>query len=116
MLHGATRTVILVGGLAFKFPSLAYGWRPFLRGLLANMQERDWWHSSANDGLCPIRFSLPGGFLVVMPRCEPVVDVAKVYESFVERGSHRIPAENKDDSFGWLGGDVGHLVVVDYGN
>lgn len=117
ILNGATRTVALVGRYAFKLPSLRYGWRPFLRGLIANGIERDWWRSGCNDGLCPILFSLPLGFLVVMPRCEPVTNLDdELYESFVNRVDYTLPVENKEDSFGWLGGDGGRLVAVDYGN
>ena len=116
VLHGASRTVVLVGHLAFKFPSLRIGWRPFLRGLIANSLEREWWHSAYNEDLCPVPFSIPGGWLVVMPRCEPVVDLTQDrYEMFVNCEDHVIPAEFKDDSFGWLGGDGGRLVAVDYG-
>ncbi len=38
---GVTRTVFLCGRLAFKLPCMRYGWRLFLQGLLANMQERE---------------------------------------------------------------------------
>jgi hypothetical protein len=149
VLHGATRTVILVGRYAFKFPTMAYGWKSFLNGLLHNMNETAWWRSACNAGLCPIVFSIPGGFLNVMPRCEPVGGLtAERYNAFVNRGrccDHPddvhlpgggcslcegasymhdfdpgwiIPAENKEDSFGWLGGcgdeSAGHLVAVDY--
>lgn len=115
VLNGTTRSVILVGRFAFKFPCVVHGWRNFLRGLIANSMERMWWRSGVNDGLCPVLWSLPGGWLVVMPRCDPVVDVAKVYDAFIDRGDWVIPAENKDDSFGWLGGEDGRLVAVDYG-
>lgn len=42
---GCTRTVVLIGGLVFKFPS-CYSWESFLHGLLANLRERVWWKSS----------------------------------------------------------------------
>lgn len=71
VLNGAARSTFLVGPWAFKFPSYR-GWRPFLRGLLANGQERMFWRDTRDPRLCPIPFSLPGGFLVVMPRCEPI--------------------------------------------
>ncbi len=117
ILNGATRTVVLVGRYAFKLPSLRYGWRPFLRGLIANGIERDWWRSETNEGLCPILFALPLGFLVVMPRCEPVTNLTDdLYQEFVNRDGYVLPVENKEDSFGWLGGDGGRLVAVDYGN
>lgn len=117
--EGVTRTVVLTRRWAFKFPSVANGWKYFLYGFFANMQEREW---SGFDGrLCPIRVALPGGLLVVMPRCLPVTDAqfsALVPEdwpeiSFQEKGdSGSLPVEMKSNSFGWLNG---RIVAIDYG-
>ena len=116
ILSGATRSAILIGGYAFKFPCVVHGWRNFLRGLIANAMEREWWKSGCNDGLCPIPFSIPGGWLVVMPRCEPVAGMDdELFNTFVNRSDYVLPVENKDDSFGWLGGEGGRLVAIDYG-
>lgn len=64
-----------------------------------------------------------GEFAIPVPgaagsRCSwaDVVIVADVYDAFVNRDGWYVPVENKDDSFGWLGGDAGHLVAVDYGD
>jgi hypothetical protein len=40
---GVSRVVICIGRWALKIPKLTRGWRQFLIGLLANMQERDLW-------------------------------------------------------------------------
>ena len=67
-------------------------------------------------GFCPVVFSLPGGFLAVMKKAQILTweeFCAFDYESFRERHSYEIPAENKADSFGWLNGEI---VAVDYGN
>lgn len=145
VLDGATRVVILVGRWAVKFPQVRYGWRNFLFGLLANMQERTFARAGWPE-LCPVVCSLPGGWLVVMPRCDPVSGLTDAryaemtdipgccehtddvhfpgggcalcpidaYNHDYDTG-YVVPAENKDDSFGWLGGDAGRLVAVDYG-
>ena len=120
VLNGATRTVVLVGRYAYKLPSLRYGWRAFLRGLLANMQEREW-SAAGYDGLCPVTFSIPGGFLVVMPRTDVVTNLTdEAYAEFMSRAVDCVlPVENKEDSFGWLndssGDTQGRLVAIDYG-
>jgi hypothetical protein len=139
VLHGATRTVILVGRWAVKLPNLRYGWRPFLRGLIANGIEREWWRDTRDPRLCPVLFGVPGGWLLVMPRCEPIGEPDEIEEPtrYAEHVRHleafvaetyrasAIPAEIKADSFGWLGGKdargvsrehLGRLVAVDYGN
>jgi hypothetical protein len=115
---GITRTVFLIGKYAIKVPCGRYGWQKWLRGLLANLQEREW--SKANyPELCPVLFSDPFGVVVVMPRAEildrpltPGEYHAMFEDIYPERG-YRIPSENKPDSFGYLNG---RLVAVDYGN
>lgn len=107
---GSSRIVLLVGCYALKLPRFTE-WRLFLRGLLANMQEAMFGRSGM-AGFCPVLFALPGGFLVVMPRCEPL-EYEIDYAAFCDRGDYRIPAEYKSESFGLLDGEV---VAIDYGN
>lgn len=114
--NGATRWVILTERYAIKIPSLE-DYKCFLNGLLANMQECLWWKADyCKDCLCPILFSLPGGFLVVMPRCRVLQEDDEVpmgdLDAFCEREDFIIPAERKCDSFGW---HKGNLVAIDYG-
>ena len=59
---GATRAVFLIDKWAIKVPNFYYGWRPFLWGLLANIQEKEFSRMKLAE-LCPVVFSLPGGFL-----------------------------------------------------
>lgn len=109
---GATRLVIISKRRAYKLP-LLHSWKHFLTGLLANMQERLFSQAGWPE-LCPVLFSLPGGWLVVMPRvdvCRPhdVLD----FETLCDRGDYVLPVEHKNDSFGWLDG---RLVAIDYGS
>lgn len=120
---GVTRTVILTKRWALKIPCLVYGWKYFLYGFLANMQEVDW--SGSDERLCPVRFALPGGLLVVMPRCTPLTDdefIAEVSERWARMLDKEtelplpyhveLPVEIKTCSFGRLNGKI---VAVDYG-
>lgn len=112
---GVTREVLLVGSWAVKLPKLTYGWRLFLQGLLANMQERQFAAAKWPE-LCPVIWGLPGGWLLVMRRAEPMTDAEWTKfdpERFCDRRDYRVPAEHKRDSFGKLNG---RIVVVDYGN
>lgn len=111
---GATRMVILTGKWAFKMPSIA-SWRLFLHGLLANMQEVVLSRSKL-PGFCPVRYSLPGGWLLIMHRARPLTDTEFSefdYSAWTDRGNYVIPVENKISSFGVWNGEV---VAVDYGN
>jgi len=112
--RGATRTVILIGKYAIKTPSI-FAWRLFLLGLLANMQEAIFSKTGWPE-LCPVLFSFPGGFLVVMRRARPISRThyeSISYEQLVAKDHYRVPAENKPDSWGVLDG---RIVAVDYGS
>jgi hypothetical protein len=114
VLKGATRCVVLTRRWAIKFPRLV-SWRLFMCGLLANMQEREF-SRAAWPELCPVLFALPGGWLVVMPRCVPMSSDewhAYVSDDWRERADYVVPVEMKLDSFGWLGD---RIVAVDYGS
>lgn len=110
---GTHRTTWLIGKYAIKIPVLVE-WRLFLLGLLANMQEAQF-SACKWPELCPVVFRVPGGFLNVMCRAEPLTReefFALDYEAFVDAEDYHVPVENKLDSFGKL---EGRIVAVDYG-
>ena len=112
---GSTRWVLLIGKLAFKIPSL-HSWKNFLFGLLANMQEVEFNKcKEMKHKLCPIKFYLPLGILVVMPRVRILKKdelPKKALKKFCFDDNFKIPSELKHDSFGYF---KGKLVAVDYG-
>ena len=115
--YGTTRIVYFVGNYAIKIPVIG-SWKHFLRGLLANMSESQF--SSVEDftGLCPVLFSLPGGFLNVMRRADPLPRETFAVENFYDNflAQNCLPeggmVEDKLDSFGIIDGNI---VAVDYG-
>jgi len=112
--HGATRTVLLIHRWAVKIPS-CIEWRLFLQGLLANMQERKFAGTEWPE-FCPVIFGVPGGWLLVMRRAQPLTDDEwERFEpyTFCTPKDRIIPAEAKRDSFGTLNKKI---VAVDYGN
>jgi len=109
---GATRIVLLVGKYAVKVPRFTL-WHTFLWGLLANMQERLFWETRWPE-LCPILFSLPGGWIVIMPRLEPLTEEFDgLSPAWGITRDYCIPVEHKRDSFGWLSSKI---VAIDYGS
>lgn len=117
--RGTTRTVLLLGHYAFKFPTLK-SWKLFLHGLLANMQEAEF-SKTEDDRLCPVLFALPGGFFSIMARAVPLhpdsfdnLDV-KTWASADLAYVHdiQVPVEDKLSSFGVYDG---RIVAVDYGS
>jgi len=103
----------LIGRYAIKIPVFVE-WRLFLHGLLANMQERKFSRCEWPE-LCPVILSLPGGWLLVMRRADPLSRdefLALDYSAFAVTPDYTVPVECKLDSFGKLNGRV---VAVDYG-
>lgn len=111
---GCTRLVILLWRWAIKFPNPRYEWRHFLQGLLANMQEVTF-SKTKWVKLCPVLWSLPGGWILVMRRAQILTDeeFLSMPEDWRDEPEYSIPAEMKSDSFGWLNG---RIVAVDYGS
>lgn len=102
---GVTRIVFITKHRAYKIPYL-FSWRFLLMGLLANMQEVEW-AAYNNPVLCPVNFWLPGGWLVVMPTCEPA-DFHKVdFDDF-----QYVPLDPSPSNFGKY---RGRIVLFDYG-
>lgn len=105
--------VLLSPRSAFKIPRLDC-WRRLLTGLLANMDERELWRQRL-PRLCPIRFSVPGGWLVVMVRAAKLSPerAMSAQEEYFEMDGPKIQLdEAKLDAFGEINGD---WVIVDYG-
>lgn len=112
--HGVTRIVLLVGRWAVKVPRPTE-WRLFLRGLLANLQERQW-SKCGDERLAKVLWADPTGFLLVMERVDPLP------RRFTQRHLDCILAQGRFDglpldqhlqNFGFRGR---RLVLLDYGS
>ena len=114
--HGITRTVILTNRYAIKFPTMRYGWSKFLIGLLSNMDEVRFTCLADHFKLCPTLFNVPGGWMNVQPRCQPLTDDEwSTIEHLWEPGASNwcgISCDFKRDNFGTLNGVI---VLLDYG-
>lgn len=113
---GCTRIVFLTKHYALKVPNFLDGWKLFLNGLLANLQESNFWQNGGYYELCPIRYATWGGWLVIMRKAQVLTDeefLAMDIDAFLNKEHYVIPAEKKANSFGWLDGRV---VAIDYGN
>lgn len=107
---GSSRWVFLTPRWAIKVPR-PMGWRRFLTGLLANMDERTVSRSGA-VALCPVVWAVPGGWLIVMPRTRPLTDVeAGQLDYCGHMEGTGADWEAKASSFGILNGRV---VCIDY--
>jgi hypothetical protein len=118
---GITRTVLLVGRYAIKFPTLRGGsarkhsrLRFFCHGVLANLSELEW-HEYFGDAVAPVLWSM-GGLVNVYPRCEPFVSFE---DDPAGRALDDVPSviddvrigDLKHDNLGYLNG---RAVWIDY--
>lgn len=90
--HGTTRTVILFYKWAIKIP-LVKEYKGFLKGLLANLNERTIWKLCPNYFL-PVLWSLPLGLVVVMPRVKSTKQATWYLHAFMADLFHA----NNDDN------------------
>lgn len=104
--RGASRVVLLAGPWAIKLPRFTAGWKAGLCGLLSNLAERERWRTGPRAGLCPILWTLPGGWCVVMARARAAEGVIGT-----ERLAGLTGYDHKPDSYGWHRGE---LVALDY--
>lgn len=120
---GTKRFVLLIGGLAAKFPRV----RNWSAGLRANRREIEL--SKQNwPALCPIYCHFGRGLCLVMPRTRPVTKTEldekfpteQDWCEFMDTGNYCsdpeftpffLPGEFKPCSYGWLGGQ---MVLIDY--
>jgi len=107
--RGANRIVWLVGNWALKLPRLQ-SWRGFLFALINNQTEVE----RQGPGYCPVVFWIPGGWLTVQRRAEPLTrlewelfDSSRFIRAYGLQG-----VETKPCSFGKVDGQI---VAVDYG-
>ncbi len=119
--QGCSRIVIELDKYVIKIPNFLNGWRKFLKGLIHNLNECDLYSSKIFDNyLCPIIYSMWGGWLNIMPKCKILTDDEFLefnYADFIKggqllpRGEWILPVENKSNSFGWLNNQI---VAIDY--
>lgn len=103
--------MILIRGIVIKIPSF-YSWRNFLRGLISNLNEQEFWKAFKSSKMCPVLFCFPLGLFLIMPKASPLTYEID-FESFLKEPDFHIPAEPKPDSFGIYNG---RIVVIDYGD
>jgi hypothetical protein len=112
---GITRTVLLTRNYAIKFPTLRMWPENFLRGMLANMQERYWRKETGRDArLCPVLWCAWLGFVLIMPRVRTFEWKRELHrDSPFWNRFEGLPLDAKSDSLGWHNGK---FVLVDYGS
>lgn len=111
MKRGTTRLVFLIGGYAIKVPR-PNRWKSFLRGILANMDERLWYKNSPESWrlkMCPSLSCFLGGFVLISKRAYPIdlEDYQEIDFSFY----NPLPLDRKILNFGWY---ENRIVLVDY--
>lgn len=108
--EGITRWVIVLHSVAIKVPKLKYGWKYFLQGLLANINEKDTWQNHPRkDLLCPVKWCSWGGWVLVMRKAIPCPEETEIdFSKWIEAG---LGGDDKPDNYGFLNSKI---VKLDY--
>lgn len=115
------RRVLLIGDYAFKFPNFRI-WKSLLIGLQSNMFEKQFSTMQMPECL-PVLFSVPGGWLNIMPRADVKSPEAEDRFEYLDRFKEMLETsvngpilknivEMKVDSIGLY---QGRVVAIDYG-
>jgi hypothetical protein len=109
---GSARVVLVTPRYAFKFAR----WDRGILGFQANLQESRAWTTSRAEDLCPVLWSAPFGFLIVMPSARPLAadERASFFDDYIaEAGSWspRLHGDPKPENYGILDG---RRVRLDY--
>lgn len=134
---GVTRWVFLTQKYAIKLPRPDYGWRLFVEGIRANLNEQEFYNiakipdnqlSKALPHICPILWVSWGSWIIIMPRCEPLIIGLVKFETRTGDIRHqllsnsarecflvmeKLVGDHKDDNYGIYNGKV---VMLDYGS
>lgn len=111
MMSGTTRNVKRIFNIyVIKFPTTRT-WKLFLLGMLANIQEREWYsYGFMSEKLCPYFFTLFGLFLLGK-YASPINE--QQYSTMDTKSFEGLPLDNKMENFGTY---KGRIVLVDYGS
>lgn len=112
--RGMSRFVLLVGPWAIKIPRFSHeeGARSFVRGMLANLNETNFWQISRHPALAEVLLCGPLGLILVMRRYD-----APLGRRLTSDEMRRLPLINFDNNGQNVAvGQRGELVAIDYGN
>lgn len=118
---GCTRIVLILKKIVIKIPNFTYSWENFLKGLIANITERNSWEyanipDSYNyryrDLLCPIIWSSWGAWIVIMKRARVLTD-EEYLSTNLKIHKYYYAGDDKSDNYGYLNGKI---VKIDYGS
>ena len=114
--HGLTREVLLVARWAIKVPTLRYGSRQFVLGLLANLNERELSEAAAGDRrLAAVRWCSPLGLVAVQERVGPPIGRLLTPEERAAMPLRDFCGSPLVDSHNVAEREDGTLVCFDYG-
>lgn len=103
--------VLVLNKVVVKLPNFTCQWSHFLKGLLANMAERDTWNWNENKSLmCPVLWCSWGGWLLIMKRAQ-TCEWEESIDYEIWRKAH-LAGDDKPDNYGYLNGNI---VKLDYG-
>lgn len=111
--QGITRIVFIFKNYVIKIPNYRYGYQYILKGLLANLQEKNLWnfHKGKTDKLCPVLYCSPFCLFLIMPKAEKVGEV-EITKEVAKNYFKDYPLDYGKRNFGLYNGKI---ILLDYG-
>lgn len=117
---GATRIVFILKRVVVKIPNFTFCWQNFIRGLLANIVERETWRYNTGTFdkgkshlLCPVLWVSWGGWLLIMKKVDKVLTYDEGWEADLSEHVKMFPGDDTGPNYGILNKCI---VKIDYGN
>lgn len=111
---GSTRFAFLFGRWVIKVPRWTE-WRLFLRGLLANLQERQW-SRTGDDRIARVYVADPIGLMLVMERAQSLPKTFRQRHLDASLAQGRFDGLPQDFHIGNFGFRGRTLIMIDYGS
>lgn len=108
--RGATRLVVLVGPYALKVPVVGHGFKAFLTGVLASLNEKTW--SGASKNTPRTVYCNCFGLILIARRCRHIRHRGLFYVALAEVVAKSDIHEDfwysdcKPENFGYIGPDL----------
>lgn len=117
---GTSRSVIIFEKYVIKFPILRYGWKYFIQGILANINEGECYYNNrpeytdtnVQSYLCDIIWYSKSGLVLIMKKASVLSESKYIeFEKVIDEIESHFPGDRKAENYGII---ENRIVKLDY--